>query len=138
MKKTRIEGYTEKVELKMLDCKSCGAGYVLYDSRDRKRIASLPSNEREVYYFNVATHSKLENQPCHCGKGTFVLSHDKWEKYHKGYTIVTCDCGSKVECHDFTNTCCTCGADYNLTGTRLAPREFWENDDADDERWKTF
>lgn len=33
-------------------------------------------------------------------------------------------CGKKVVCDGFTNTC-SCGADYNWNGTRLAPREQW-------------
>lgn len=31
-------------------------------------------------------------------------------------------CGSKVILDDFT---CSCGADYNNSGQRLAPREHW-------------
>lgn len=34
-------------------------------------------------------------------------------------------CGQPLECGGFTNTCPTCGADYNWNGTRLAPREQW-------------
>lgn len=38
--------------------------------------------------------------------------------------IVRCVCGHHVECRGFTNTC-ECGADYNMSGDRLAPREQW-------------
>ena len=38
--------------------------------------------------------------------------------------VVICDCGEDVECHDFTNTC-QCGADFNMSGQRLAPRDQW-------------
>ena len=38
--------------------------------------------------------------------------------------VVICDCGEDVECHDFTNTC-QCGADFNMSGHRLAPRSQW-------------
>ena len=38
--------------------------------------------------------------------------------------IVTCTCGRKVECPNFTNTC-DCGADYNFAGQLLAPRDQW-------------
>ena len=34
-------------------------------------------------------------------------------------------CGEKLQCSGFTNTCPTCGADYNNSGQRLAPREQW-------------
>jgi hypothetical protein len=38
--------------------------------------------------------------------------------------VVHC-CGEPLECSGFTNTCPTCGADYNWTGQRLAPRSQW-------------
>ena len=38
--------------------------------------------------------------------------------------VLECDCGAEVSLHGFTNTC-ECGADYNMSGQRLAPREFW-------------
>lgn len=38
---------------------------------------------------------------------------------------ITCQCGTKVECDGFTNTCPKCGADYNFAGQLLAPREQW-------------
>ena len=39
-------------------------------------------------------------------------------------TVVTC-CGEDIICDQFTNTCYTCGADYNSAGWRLAPRSQW-------------
>lgn len=39
--------------------------------------------------------------------------------------IGKCDCGTEVELCGFTNTCTSCEADYNSSGQRLAPREFW-------------
>jgi hypothetical protein len=39
-------------------------------------------------------------------------------------TVVKCDCGDKVWCPEFTQTC-SCGADYNMSGQRLAPRDQW-------------
>lgn len=38
--------------------------------------------------------------------------------------IGLCGCGGKVHLANFTNTC-ACGADYNSSGQRLAPREQW-------------
>jgi len=37
---------------------------------------------------------------------------------------VTCSCGRSVYCSGFTNTC-ECGADYNMSGQRLADRSQW-------------
>lgn len=36
-----------------------------------------------------------------------------------------CDCGTLVSLGGFTNTCEGCGADYNASGMRLAPRACW-------------
>jgi len=38
--------------------------------------------------------------------------------------VVKC-CGADLVCRDFTNTCSRCGADYNMSGQRLAPRTQW-------------
>lgn len=39
--------------------------------------------------------------------------------------IGLCDCGNEVVLDGFTCTCEKCGADYNQSGQRLAPREQW-------------
>lgn len=40
-------------------------------------------------------------------------------------TVGICnECGEEVELRNFTNTC-DCGADYNMSGQQLAPRECW-------------
>lgn len=39
--------------------------------------------------------------------------------------IGECQCGGEVYLEGFTNTCEQCGADYNLSGQRLAPRAQW-------------
>lgn len=45
-----------------------------------------------------------------------------WKKFKE--KVIVCDCGKEVVCSNFTNTC-YCGADYNFSGTRLAPRSQW-------------
>lgn len=46
--------------------------------------------------------------------------------YGKGQRwVIRCDCGEEVFCTQFTNTCETCHADYNMSGDLLAPREQW-------------
>jgi hypothetical protein len=45
----------------------------------------------------------------------------RWIEYAVG---ICDDCGAKVELRGFTNTC-ECGADYNMSGSHLAPREQW-------------
>jgi hypothetical protein len=39
--------------------------------------------------------------------------------------IGLCLCGGRVELEGFTNTCESCGKDYNSSGQQLAPREQW-------------
>lgn len=39
-------------------------------------------------------------------------------------TVVTC-CAEDLICYNFTNTCPTCDADFNMNGQRLAPRSQW-------------
>jgi hypothetical protein len=34
-------------------------------------------------------------------------------------------CGQWLRCDDFTTTCPECGADYNMSGDLLAPRNQW-------------
>ena len=47
------------------------------------------------------------------------------EYLHTEPKIGVCDdCGRKVWLERFTNTC-DCGADFNMSGQRLAPREQW-------------
>lgn len=36
-----------------------------------------------------------------------------------------CDCGEEIFLSRFTNTCPTCGRDYDSAGNELAPREQW-------------
>lgn len=38
---------------------------------------------------------------------------------------VTCDCGEVFTIYSDPEACPRCGADYNLTGQRLAPRSQW-------------
>ncbi len=45
--------------------------------------------------------------------------------------IGVCPCGTEVILDSFTNTCDGCGADYNSSGQRLAPREAWGEETGD-------
>lgn len=56
-----------------------------------------------------------------------MLKH-RHEDYHKSPAVGVCEaCGRHIELGAFTNTC-ACGADYNGSGQRLAPREQWGED----------
>ena len=44
--------------------------------------------------------------------------------YMRSVDYLRCDCGAHVPLTGFTNSC-DCGADYNRSGQKLAPREQW-------------
>lgn len=52
------------------------------------------------------------------------LTDGQYASYDKVIPVVDCACGELVLCTNFTNTC-SCGADYNFAGDRLAPRSQW-------------
>lgn len=49
----------------------------------------------------------------------------KFTRHYTEPAIGKCTCGAEVSLSAFTNTCDQCGADYSMSGQRLAPREFW-------------
>ena len=55
------------------------------------------------------------------------LMGDRWfeedPKGERSITEVKC-CGTWLWCDMFTNTC-SCGADFNMSGDKLAPRSQW-------------
>lgn len=81
------------------------------------------SGDVKVNELNPEARKNYDN--CLAGKG---VEHGRLEEYHHHYvtsSVGICDdCGEEVELTGFTNTCC-CGADYNMSGQRLAPREQW-------------
>lgn len=62
-----------------------------------------------------------------CLNGTYDVIAKGVENYSYSYTspkIGKCHCGREVQLDHFTNTC-DCGADYNSSGSLLAPRSQW-------------
>ena len=53
-----------------------------------------------------------------------AMPEDCYPTWKKVYPVVKC-CGQDVPCMNFTNTCDTCGTDYNFNGDQLAPRSHW-------------
>ena len=49
---------------------------------------------------------------------------NSYEQHDTEPAVGKCECGEEVYLTSFTNTC-ECGADYNMSGQRLAPREQW-------------
>jgi len=65
-----------------------------------------------------------------CLDGTYDVVDqgiDRYERTYRHRAIIKCrSCkGGEVSLANFTNTCGDCGADYNMSGQRLAPRQFW-------------
>ena len=78
--------------------------------------AALESNKPAAYasYINCQDRSKYLAPEL----------EDRTHSYHAP-AVGKCDhCGADVELYGFTNTC-DCGADYNMSGQLLAPREQW-------------
>ncbi len=48
-----------------------------------------------------------------------------YDERHVTPKIGRCSCGGEVHLDRFTNTCDSCGKDYNRSGQELAPREQW-------------
>lgn len=134
LKKEYVEDQYEEVVLKMLICSnpSCGSGYTISDSRDQDRINRMSLEEKEAHEKRKQELLNLIDSTCKCGKGTLEYDVKEWEERYKGYTIVHCTCGRKVECHNFTNTC-DCGNDFNWNGDLLADRSQWGEETG--ERW---
>lgn len=120
----KVASHNVKVIFKSIVCTGCTAYYNLFDSRDSKAINELPEEDKTAHYNEIKEFEKLLDTPCQCGKGKLVLEETSHMQFMNGYTIVECDCGREVECHNFTNTC-YCGKEYNFNGSALAPREQW-------------
>lgn len=65
--------------------------------------------------------------------GTRYVGVERTYHTYRNPAVGKCDrCGREVQLGNFTNTC-KCGADYNSTGSRLAPRSQWGEETG--ERW---
>ena len=50
---------------------------------------------------------------------------ERWTSQYRWPKIIQCCENGQVELSNFTNTCRSCGADYNSSGQLLAPRHMW-------------
>lgn len=89
-----------------------GAGFSFDCTADGTLLNMNPDANRN--YQDCLTRSDLIDD------GIIKSERDYWEP-----AVGLCDeCGNQVRLSRFTNTC-SCGADYNMSGSRLAPREQW-------------
>lgn len=75
------------------------------------------TNRYELIEYMANAKLKSEDGIARCRCGGFLI-------YENPISYIKCDCGLTVYLHGFTNTC-ECGADYNLSGQRLASRSQW-------------
>lgn len=52
------------------------------------------------------------------------MEDNEYSNWKRLDVVVVC-CGEELVCSHFTNTCDICESDYNMTGEKLAPREYW-------------
>jgi hypothetical protein len=55
---------------------------------------------------------------------TIQRQYPRYGSYKVSAPVIKCDCGKEVVCSAFTNAC-SCGRDYNMSGSQLAPRRQW-------------
>lgn len=104
----RVPFQLKEIPYSSASCKKCRGGYII--SRNGKDV--FPQNRKYL------------GKKCACG-GTYELEAGFIIEKTPAHVIVECDCGEKIVCMGFTNTCPKCDADYNWNGERLAPRSQW-------------
>lgn len=85
-----------------------------------------PAGKVNVDALNPAARENYDS----CLNGSAGVGEPDVQEYHHSYVeeaVGRCTCGELVELGGFTNTC-SCGRDYNWSGTLLAPREQWGED----------
>jgi hypothetical protein len=90
-----------------------GRGF-MFDCDEDGNVEVLPPGTQDNYSKCISGEYDVVD------KGIRKFRHTYW---HPAVGICD-DCGSEVELRGFTNTC-DCGADYNMSGQRLAPRSQW-------------
>jgi hypothetical protein len=99
--------------------KGTGSGYGFdCDEQGNVDVADLnPAALKNWEFCQAGQNDRGETIIC---DGVEKFSH-RWIEPAVGI----CDCGEEVDLDGFTNTCENCGADYNSSGQKLAPREQW-------------
>lgn len=86
------------------------------------KVVSSPQRQ-----MRVGADGEYEQAPGCDQQITYKVGKDvrDYGKFHTEPAVGECDrCQRKVHLHGFTNTC-ECGADYNMSGQRLADRSQW-------------
>lgn len=94
---------------------SCGFSF---DCDENGNVTNLTNEAAKAHYAACLT-GLVQGQRVLPGK------IQKYTQHYSTPAIGLCEmCGRKVCLDGFTNTC-QCGADYNMSGQRLAPRSQW-------------
>ena len=108
----RITRIDYSLEYDYIDSPGCGFGFTC-DEDGNVLVAELPAAALANYEM--------------CQVSTKLVCKGV-RRYVSNFTdpaIGRCYCGAEVGLGDYTNTCDSCGADYDWNGTRLSPREHW-------------
>lgn len=102
----------------------CDAIDALEGRQDKEKERKTQRKEEKAK--KVDTSPKQESNTSITATAAVLLRREPYGEAGRGYTrgVYQCACGKEVLCATPTNTC-ECGADYNMSGQRLAPREQW-------------
>jgi len=116
--RTTIDNKQYYLSFAWKDSSSCGFAF----SCDKDGNLLQDKNETALSNYNK------------CISGEFDVVFEGIKTYEWTYVqpaIGECFCGEEVVLQDFTNTCESCGRDYNSAGQELAPREQWGETEGD-------
>ena len=89
---------------------------------------SFDCNEDGEIDFSKLTECGLANYQA-CVNGSFPSYKDKgvteFTRRYRHPAVIRCSCGTEVTLGNFTNTCGSCYADYNNSGSQLVDRKLW-------------
>lgn len=90
---------------------------------------SFPCDKSGKVHVGALSPVAKENyEKCLAGKEVGRGELEEYRHHYVNPAVGLCDdCGEKIFLDRFTNAC-ECGADYNMSGQRLAPREQWGRD----------
>lgn len=97
-----------------------GAGFAFECDKDGV-VDTSNFNQVKLANYNGCVAGKVNDSVVVVDRGV-ESRHHAWTDPAIGECV---DCGDEVTLSGFTNTCEHCGADYNMSGQKLAPREQW-------------
>lgn len=112
----RVPFQIVEIPYESISCSQCGCGRSISENGVDNEWA-----EETRSAIGMKCNKYYENSDC---DGVMELDKGNYINKQPAYTVIECDCGEELECHNFTNTC-KCGKDYNFAGQQLASRDQW-------------